>query len=58
LENPAVQRNVETLRGMGMRMIGPGAGHLACGTAGMGRMAEPQDILAALEKMAAENRST
>jgi phosphopantothenoylcysteine decarboxylase/phosphopantothenate--cysteine ligase len=55
-ENPAVQRNVETLRGMGMHMIGPVAGHLACGTTGMGRMAEPQDILAAMEELAAANR--
>jgi phosphopantothenoylcysteine synthetase/decarboxylase len=37
---------------MGMRMIGPAAGHLACGTEGMGRMAEPQDILAAIDEMA------
>jgi phosphopantothenoylcysteine decarboxylase/phosphopantothenate--cysteine ligase len=53
-ENPAVQRNVETLRGVGMRMIGPVAGHLACGTTGMGRMAEPADIVAALEALAGE----
>jgi phosphopantothenoylcysteine decarboxylase/phosphopantothenate--cysteine ligase len=51
-ENPATQRNVDTLRAMGMRMIGPAAGHLACGTEGMGRMAEPQDILAAIDEMA------
>ncbi len=53
-ENPALQRNLETLRGRGVRIVGPVAGHLACGTEGMGRMAEPQDILAALEALASE----
>jgi phosphopantothenoylcysteine synthetase/decarboxylase len=57
-ENPAVRRNVETLRERGVRLIGPVAGHLACGTEGLGRMAEPQEILAALEEMAATNRKT
>jgi phosphopantothenoylcysteine synthetase/decarboxylase len=53
-ENPAVQRNVETLRGLGMHLVGPVAGRLACGTEGMGRMAEPQDIRAALATLAGE----
>jgi phosphopantothenoylcysteine decarboxylase/phosphopantothenate--cysteine ligase len=53
-ENPATQRNVETLRATGVRMVGPAAGRLACGTEGMGRMAEPQDILAAIEALSAE----
>jgi phosphopantothenoylcysteine decarboxylase/phosphopantothenate--cysteine ligase len=50
-ENPATQRNVETLQARGVRMIGPCAGRLACGTEGLGRMAEPQEILAAIEEM-------
>jgi phosphopantothenoylcysteine decarboxylase/phosphopantothenate--cysteine ligase len=53
-ENPVTQRNLETLRGMGVRMIGPVAGRLACGTEGMGRLAEPQEILTAIETLAAE----
>ncbi|MEN6574709.1 MAG: flavoprotein [Phycisphaerales bacterium] len=53
-ENPTVKRNVETLRAMGVRMVGPAAGRLACGTEGVGRMAEPQEILAAIEELAAE----
>jgi phosphopantothenoylcysteine decarboxylase/phosphopantothenate--cysteine ligase len=48
-ENPAVQRNVETLRQRGVRMIGPVAGRLACGAEGVGRMAEPEAILKAIE---------
>jgi len=52
-ENPAVQRNVATLcDAMKVRLIGPAAGRLACGTEGLGRMAEPQEILAAIEAIA------
>jgi len=51
-ENPAVQRNVETLKQMRIRLIGPVKGRLACGTKAVGRMAEPQDILEAIKKLA------
>jgi phosphopantothenoylcysteine synthetase/decarboxylase len=54
-ENPAVRRNVETLRSRGARIVGPASGRLACGTEGVGRMAEPQEILAAIEELAATN---
>jgi phosphopantothenoylcysteine decarboxylase / phosphopantothenate---cysteine ligase len=49
--HPAVRANVETLRGRGVRFIGPAAGHLACGTVGVGRMAEPEDILAEIVRL-------
>jgi phosphopantothenoylcysteine decarboxylase / phosphopantothenate---cysteine ligase len=49
--HPAVQANVETLRGRGVRFIGPAAGHLACGTVGVGRMAEPEEILAEIMRV-------
>ncbi len=52
--NPAVQNNVETIRKMGIRIVGPVEGRLACGTKGLGRMAEPQDILEAIEKIASK----
>lgn len=52
--NPAVQRNVGTLKEMGYELIGPVKGRLACGTEGVGRMAEPEDILQAIEKIASE----
>jgi phosphopantothenoylcysteine decarboxylase/phosphopantothenate--cysteine ligase len=55
-ENPATQRNVQTLSDRRIRMIGPCAGRLACGTEGLGRMAEPQDILAAIEEMTGEHK--
>jgi phosphopantothenoylcysteine decarboxylase/phosphopantothenate--cysteine ligase len=54
-ESPAVKRNVETLRAMGVRFVGPASGRLACGTEGVGRMAEPQEILAAIEELAASS---
>jgi phosphopantothenoylcysteine synthetase/decarboxylase len=50
--NPAVQHNVKTLEERGFRFIGPEEGRLACGTEGIGRMSEPQDILNAIEKIA------
>jgi len=43
--NPALQRNMETLRAMGARFIEPGTGSLACGTEGQGRLAEPDRIV-------------
>jgi phosphopantothenoylcysteine decarboxylase/phosphopantothenate--cysteine ligase len=52
-ENPAVQRNVAALKEAGWQMIGPASGRLACGTEGLGRMAEPGEILKAVEGLAA-----
>jgi len=53
-DNPAVQRNVKTVKEMGFGLIGPEEGRLACGTEGVGRMSEPQDILEAIVKIASE----
>lgn len=52
--NAAVQRNIKAAKGMGFKLIGPEKGRLACGTEGIGRMSEPQDILEAIEKIASE----
>lgn len=43
-ENPATRRNVATLRGDGVIVLGPGSGDQACGEVGMGRMLEPADL--------------
>ncbi|HVZ83669.1 MAG TPA: bifunctional phosphopantothenoylcysteine decarboxylase/phosphopantothenate--cysteine ligase CoaBC [Terracidiphilus sp.] len=43
-EHPATQANLEILRQRGVRVIEPGAGDLACGMVGTGRMAEPDAI--------------
>ncbi len=47
--HPAVQQNARTLQERGVTLIGPEEGPLACGTQGPGRMAEPADILAAIQ---------
>jgi phosphopantothenoylcysteine decarboxylase/phosphopantothenate--cysteine ligase len=50
--NPATARNVETLKGDGIRFIGPMKGEMAeSGEAGLGRMAEPLEIVAAVEAL-------
>jgi len=48
-QHPATQRNLATLRGDGIRVIGPNDGDMACGEFGPGRMAEPLEIVAAIE---------
>ncbi|QCO56727.1 bifunctional phosphopantothenoylcysteine decarboxylase/phosphopantothenate--cysteine ligase CoaBC (plasmid) [Pseudorhodobacter turbinis] len=48
-DHPATQRNIATLRGDGIRFVGPNEGDMACGEYGPGRMAEPMEILAAIE---------
>ena len=45
--HPAVQRNIATLKGWGIGTVGPDEGELACGVNGVGRMAEPEEIVAA-----------
>jgi phosphopantothenoylcysteine decarboxylase/phosphopantothenate--cysteine ligase len=48
-KHPAVQKNIATLISYGNHVIEPGTGFLASGLEGKGRMAEPSDIVAALE---------
>src|ERR671914_2603224 len=48
-QNPATQRNAETLRADGVKIFGPASGGQACGEMGMGRMTEPADILADIQ---------
>ncbi|HNM23725.1 MAG TPA: bifunctional phosphopantothenoylcysteine decarboxylase/phosphopantothenate--cysteine ligase CoaBC, partial [Rhodocyclaceae bacterium] len=43
-ENPATRRNVATLLGDGVRILGPASGEQACGEVGAGRMLEPDEI--------------
>jgi phosphopantothenoylcysteine decarboxylase/phosphopantothenate--cysteine ligase len=49
----ATRANHATLVSRGVAMVGPGEGWLACGTVSAGRMAEPEEILAAAREMAA-----
>jgi len=45
------EENVAKLKKRGIHFVGPTEGRLACGTAGPGRMAEPDEILAAAAKL-------
>jgi phosphopantothenoylcysteine decarboxylase/phosphopantothenate--cysteine ligase len=47
----STQRNVEALVEDGFTAVGPGEGWQACRTVGVGRMAEPEEILAAIERL-------
>lgn len=47
MDNPAVTANLERLRSWGWHVIGPEAGHLASGRVGLGRMVEPDQLVAA-----------
>jgi phosphopantothenoylcysteine decarboxylase/phosphopantothenate--cysteine ligase len=48
-EHAATQANLATLRQRGVHTVGPNEGDMACGEYGYGRMAEPHEILAAIE---------
>ncbi|MEQ1517901.1 MAG: bifunctional phosphopantothenoylcysteine decarboxylase/phosphopantothenate--cysteine ligase CoaBC [Usitatibacteraceae bacterium] len=48
-ENPATQRNVARVIADGVNVLGPEPGDQACGETGMGRMAEPELLLAAIQ---------
>ena len=50
LENPATQRNIEQLRWDGFEIIEPESGRLACGAVGSGRLAEPAELISAVEE--------
>ena len=45
-QNPATRRNVAQLREDGIAILGPAAGEQACGEVGMGRMLEPEQLVA------------
>jgi phosphopantothenoylcysteine synthetase/decarboxylase len=51
-EHPAVRRNVATLRSFGYTFVDPEAGDLACGRTGVGRLADPARVVAAIEAAA------
>ncbi|MCA9191168.1 MAG: phosphopantothenoylcysteine decarboxylase [Planctomycetales bacterium] len=50
-EKVCVQRHVEMLQHDGVHFVGPTSGWLSCRRQGPGRMAEPEDILAASEEI-------
>jgi phosphopantothenoylcysteine synthetase/decarboxylase len=50
--NAAVQANVAMLKERGIEFVGPVAGHVACGNDGLGRMAEPEEIIKKIASLA------
>jgi phosphopantothenoylcysteine decarboxylase/phosphopantothenate--cysteine ligase len=48
--HPATQRNIGILKQDGVAFVGPNDGEMACGEFGPGRMAEPLEIVAAIEE--------
>ena len=48
-QHPATHRNLRTLNVDGVLFVGPNEGEMACGEYGPGRMAEPLEIVAAIE---------
>ncbi|MGD2103196.1 MAG: bifunctional phosphopantothenoylcysteine decarboxylase/phosphopantothenate--cysteine ligase CoaBC [Acidimicrobiia bacterium] len=50
-EHPATQRNIQTLTADGYRFIGPESGALAGGDVGVGRVAEPDAVVEAVESI-------
>jgi len=58
-KHPATQRNALTLRKDGINFIGPNAGEMAeSGEAGLGRMAEPMEILGAIADLVLPEKMT
>ncbi len=54
--NPATVHNVEILKQRGHILVGPESGWQACGHVGIGRMAEPQTIVRAIEEILAQRK--
>ena len=53
-ENPATQENISTLRVRGVHIVDPGVGRLTGEDTGVGRLAEPESILAAASALLGE----
>jgi phosphopantothenoylcysteine decarboxylase/phosphopantothenate--cysteine ligase len=53
--HPATQSNLKTLRDRGVLFVEPGVGYQACGEVGVGRLAEPEEIVAATLQLLSGN---
>lgn len=51
-DKPAVQRNLRQLADDGVHVVGPDSGWLSCRKQGLGRMSEPEELLAAIARHA------
>jgi hypothetical protein len=52
----ATRANVETLGKRGIHFVGPNDGAMACNEYGPGRMSEPEEIVAAIERLLAAEK--
>jgi phosphopantothenoylcysteine decarboxylase / phosphopantothenate---cysteine ligase len=50
-QHPATQANLSTLKQRGHTVVEPGSGYLACGMTGPGRLADPEAIAEAVERV-------
>ncbi len=57
LEHEAVRANLAVLARRGVQLVEPGSGYLACGWQGKGRLAEPEEIVEAAERLLGSNRT-
>ena len=49
--HPATQANAATLRARGVELVGPEEGEMAEGELGVGRMSEPEEIVARVQEL-------
>ena len=54
--HPATQANMDTLISRGANVVGPESGHLACGDDDIGRMSDPEKIVAAIDALLTPRR--
>ena len=52
-ENPITQDNIKICENYGMHIINPATGYLACGTSGIGKMPEPEQLLEVVKQAVA-----
>ena len=56
-DHAATQENIITLKDRNIKFIGPDEGEMACGEYGLGRMAEPTEIVNAIQSILQPNRA-
>jgi len=56
-EHPATRANLSLLRERGVEVVGPGNGELAEGEVGIGRMAEPSEVVERIEELLGQSRT-
>jgi phosphopantothenoylcysteine decarboxylase/phosphopantothenate--cysteine ligase len=50
-QHPTVQRNITALKRLGLRLVGPDVGKLACGYEAIGHLAETEEIIRAVKQL-------